>query len=105
MAGSVTDALIEHLRARSEFGQVKYGRYMEPFDGRDTLLDALEEALDLAQYLQKARMERDQLAKDVKVLATHLREIHPRGSLLTSLVEDWAIKLSSDTAERHTHRP
>ena len=103
MAGEVTDQLIEHLRARSEFGQVKYGRYMEPFDGRDTLLDALEEALDLAQYLQKALMERDQLKSDI----AHLLVFHQPTMTqpVRATLSTWLGRLNSDTAERHTHRP
>ena len=47
------------LRARDEKGRKTYGQELLSHDGRDTLLDAYEECLDLAVYLRKAMYERD----------------------------------------------
>lgn len=55
---SVTDALIEMLRARQEKGIETYGRSLETFNGRDSVQDALEEAIDLSQYLLQVKLER-----------------------------------------------
>lgn len=53
----VTEALIEDLRERSEIGREKYGTYLETFNGRNALVDAYQEVLDLAQYLKQLLME------------------------------------------------
>ena len=60
------DRVHEHekalVRARREFGKAKYNGTLLPFDGRHTIMDALEEALDLSQYLMKELMEREAIA-------------------------------------------
>lgn len=58
----VTEQLITFLRGRSEHGQRKYGVALNPFDGRNTTFDALEEATDLSQYLMKRVMENEVIA-------------------------------------------
>lgn len=63
---AVTDALIADLRARTALGIQRYGRPLETFNGRDAIHDALEEALDLAQYLKQAVLEDS--AKDAALL-------------------------------------
>lgn len=47
------------LQARSEFGQKKYGQKLHAFNGRDALMDAYQEALDLCVYLRQAMAERE----------------------------------------------
>ena len=54
--------LYEVLRAlseRAEAGKLKYGTYLETNNGRDALMDAFQESLDLSMYLAQAIMERD----------------------------------------------
>jgi hypothetical protein len=60
---SVTDALIADLRLRQAKGIGTYGTSLMTFNGRDPIRDALEEVLDLAQYLKQIQMERDALVK------------------------------------------
>lgn len=55
----VWDLVVADMRARDEFGRSKYGCALMIEDGRDTLQDAYEEALDLAVYLKKAILERN----------------------------------------------
>lgn len=57
--GTVWDLVVRDMHGRDELGHRKYGRPLEAHDGRDTLRDAYEEALDLAVYLRKAMLERD----------------------------------------------
>lgn len=45
------------LHERHELGCERYGQPLAAFNGRDALWDALEEAADLAMYIQQARME------------------------------------------------
>jgi len=54
--------LAERLKQRAEFGLAKYSKPLKPWDGRNTVVDAIEEALDLAVYLTKLQQERDEIA-------------------------------------------
>ena len=58
---SITRALCAELIRREQVGTLKYGRPLRPFDNRRTLVDALEESLDMAVYLKKAVMEQEML--------------------------------------------
>ena len=49
----------EDMVKRNQFGKSKYGVGLQPFNGRDVLQDAYEEALDLCVYLRQAIYERD----------------------------------------------
>lgn len=49
----------EDMLKRNAFGIKKYGTPLQPFNGRDALQDAYEEALDLCVYLRTALYERD----------------------------------------------
>lgn len=55
---SVQDALIRAIEQRRDMGVRKYGRPLEAHNGRDALLDAWQEAVDLAAYLTQMRLER-----------------------------------------------
>lgn len=55
------EALIELMRARDEFGLRKYGTRLQPFNGRDSLADAIDEALDLCVYLENDHAENPDL--------------------------------------------
>lgn len=48
----------EDLEKREALGVERYGAPLRPHNGRDALLDAYEEALDLACYLKQAIIER-----------------------------------------------
>lgn len=54
---SVTKAVIQDLLEREKQGMRTYGRSLETFNGRNALLDAYEECLDLAQYLKQRLLE------------------------------------------------
>lgn len=55
----VFELVLTDLTARNEVGRATYGGTLRPFNGRDALWDAYEEALDLAVYLRQAIYERD----------------------------------------------
>ena len=55
IAGLVRD----DLSARYRSGIKKYGVPLRPHNGRDALVDAYQEALDLSLYLRQAIFERD----------------------------------------------
>ena len=53
----VHEQVMDDLRERMEFGTRKYGTPLQANNGRNPLLDAYEEALDLACYLKQALVE------------------------------------------------
>lgn len=51
--------VIRDMADRDTVGRKKYGVPLQPHNGRDSLTDAYQEALDLAVYLRTAIYERD----------------------------------------------
>lgn len=49
----VWDLVIADMRARDNFGRKKYGTPLQTNNGRDPLVDAYQEVLDLAVYLRQ----------------------------------------------------
>ena len=49
----VTPLVIKDLELRSKMGKEKYGETLRAFNGRNALVDAYQEALDLVQYLRQ----------------------------------------------------
>ena len=56
---AVWPLVIADMRRRDAFGEGKYGTRLRPHNGRDSLLDAYQEALDLCVYLRQRSYERD----------------------------------------------
>jgi hypothetical protein len=55
----ILPAVITDLKRRDEIGTIKYGTTLQSNNGRDCLMDAYQEVLDLAMYLRQVIMERD----------------------------------------------
>jgi hypothetical protein len=55
---NVQDALIEHIKQRRALGVQRYGRPLQTFNGRNAVLDLLEELLDGATYAMQVEMEK-----------------------------------------------
>lgn len=55
----VWDLVIKDMKERDNGGYLKYGTRLKTFNGRDALIDAYQEALDLAVYLRQAIEERN----------------------------------------------
>ena len=55
---SVQGMVIADLKFRLEVGIQRYGTPLQPHNGRDMLLDAYEEAMDLCIYLKGVLVER-----------------------------------------------
>ncbi len=51
--------VVKEMMQRDQTGRGRYGVALQPHNGRDALLDAYEEALDLCAYLRQAIYERD----------------------------------------------
>jgi hypothetical protein len=58
--GDLWKEVIADMEARRDMGVAKYGTPLQTFNGRDPLIDAYQEALDLAVYLKQAIMERQE---------------------------------------------
>ena len=56
---AVWPLVVADMTARDAEGRRKYGVPLQPHNGRDVLVDAYQEALDLCVYLRQAIYERD----------------------------------------------
>lgn len=56
---AVWNLVVQDMVQRDFFGEAKYGTRLQPNNGRDFLVDAYQEALDLVVYLRGAIYERD----------------------------------------------
>lgn len=54
----IADLVMADVRARQELGQRRYGVDLQANNGRDALVDAYQEAIDLAMYLRQLLEER-----------------------------------------------
>ena len=59
----VLGEVIKDLSARAEDGIKKYGTPLMTFNGRNALVDALQESYDQSMYLKQALMEYDDIQK------------------------------------------
>lgn len=55
----VQDLVTKDIEERKALGIQRYGTILQPHNGRDVLLDAYQEAMDLTLYLRQALFERD----------------------------------------------
>lgn len=79
----LTPWMVADMRERHELGRAKYGVALQTFNGRDPIIDAYQEALDLVVYTQQARLE----------LAA--------ATLNPSVEENWNRRLALDTVFHH----
>lgn len=56
---AVWDLVMMDMDARDKAGEKRYGTRLRPHNGRDVMIDAYQEALDLVVYLRQAIYERD----------------------------------------------
>jgi hypothetical protein len=76
LGGAPALAAAADVDARKALGVERYGTALQPFNGRDALLDAYQEALDLAVYLRQAVCEGQALRPEYRAalrLAVALR--------------------------------
>lgn len=58
----IKNEIIELMRKRNEFGRTKYGTPLQPYNGRDNLVDAVQELFDAVVYLKNEYIETKDLA-------------------------------------------
>lgn len=56
---AIQDLVLADIEGRKQVGLERYGTLLKAHNGRDMLLDAYEESLDLCIYLRGALLERD----------------------------------------------
>ena len=56
--------VLADIQARADAGRAKYGTVLQSHNGRDALMDAYQEAIDLALYLRQAMVEREMDARN-----------------------------------------
>lgn len=55
----IQDLVVNDINARKKVGIERYGTVLQPFNGRSALMDAYQEALDLAIYLKQLLYEEE----------------------------------------------
>lgn len=71
--------VIADIEARKEIGLQRYGTLLQAHNGRDALLDAYQEVLDLCQYLRQVKEEGatwvDVTYGNALRMALHIRDV------------------------------
>lgn len=91
-APDVQSALIAEIEARRNLGIQRYGTALQPFNGRDSLRDLLDELLDGATYALQVKIERDHLLARIAELEAE------RDRLRDELLSDAYRELADSTA-------
>lgn len=60
----IQDLVIADIERRKDVGRRRYGTVLQPFNGRDSLRDAYEEAIDLAVYLRQLLFEHESTGRE-----------------------------------------
>lgn len=71
---AVQDLIIEAMHESKRVGTERYGQPLKPMNGRDTLLDAQEEARDLYVYLTALGEERKEISAAAEEVWTSLHD-------------------------------
>lgn len=92
--------LFKLMQERHEFGVAKYSVGLQPFNGRNPLVDALQESLDLVVYLKSARVEAQANGKSRLVLNELFYQAVDMAFTLALLLDaESTAQLASETPE------
>lgn len=64
----IQDLVIKDIQDRKKVGIERYGTVLQPFNGRSALMDAYQEALDLAVYLKQLLYEETEKKLEVTAI-------------------------------------
>lgn len=99
--------VIDEMKKRDQLGRQRYGTPLQPFNGRDSLMDAYEEVLDLAVYIRTAIYELDdyQMTKieQLNIAAQAVKlyaETHPRPPHVTQAQAAEMLRVSRNTMSK-----
>ncbi len=73
--GDVWLLVLKDMEERRQMGIQKYGQPVQPYNGRDPLVDAYQEALDLCVYLRQAIVERSATSAALEADFKHWDEL------------------------------
>ena len=93
----IIDLVKKDLDARVEVGKQRYGETLKAFNGRDAMLDAYQEALDLVMYLKQTLNERKTLENFI-----HYQEVKPKIENLTDA--EWHISQTIGELYKKVHK-
>jgi hypothetical protein len=87
ISSKIHDLVSNDMIDRNRVGISKYGTPLQPHNGRDALLDAYQELLDLVVYMKQAMIEAEK-SEDKNLILDTVRPIYKGGLYrLTSLRE------------------
>lgn len=84
----VLDKVFDDLKAREKVGIERYGTPLKTNNGRDPLVDAYQEGLDLVQYMAQELLEREQLRAKLAEIEAHERSLCKEVSTLRGEIAD-----------------
>lgn len=91
---SMQDLVINDIEERKRIGLARYGTLLRPGNGRDMLVDAYEEALDLGVYLRGAIAEREHRPDNLPDVVSFILDMADEGSGLRVSAEE-TLKLAA----------
>lgn len=95
---SMHDLVCQDIQDRKVFGLVKYGTILQAFNGRDGLVDAFQEGIDLLVYLRKVIEERRVLFEFVEQAAILMAGLRRSVNARYDIDLQWAIDLATKMA-------
>ena len=100
------DMVMQDIANRKQVGIDTYGKALSPFNGRSSLIDAYEEALDLTMYLANQLREEEQLATMAWDRAVAYQDaVYADSTISSSFADDMAdaLRLLSTRFEKPSH--
>lgn len=73
---AVWDLVVADMHERARVGRERYGTPLQPFNGRDALVDAYQESLDQSVYLRQAVEERRKLVEAARELSAAVGDVY-----------------------------
>lgn len=92
----VWEMVIADMHARDHVGRERYGTPLQVSNGRDSLTDAYEEALDLTVYLRQERVRRQMLLDENAALRARVAELEATERQLRRVIADELTRLAEE---------
>lgn len=73
----ITNLVRADLELRAKKGVETYGKRLNPFNGRNSLIDAYQEALDLGVYLKQRLVEEEVFLQELDKAIVNAKENEP----------------------------
>ncbi len=97
----IAPLVMADIEARVEAGRAKYGTLLRASNGRDALMDAYQEAIDLVMYLRQAIQERAESKYGViDTLRARVAELEAAVSGIYEFAEVYVRALGPDMPEK-----